>query len=213
MTADDKKKAIVIAVFAVLAVGVLWFNLKDVFFPTAPAPVASVPAVSSGSGGVAGATVARPNAASGTGSAGPSSAGHGDSGSLQLDPTLKMGPMLVTEALVYSGSGRNIFSASSVPIGLPQPKFNARPAAVPVMPQMPVGPPPPPPIELKFFGTATSGNGTRQVLLLHGEDVFLASAGDVVQRRYKIISVAPSSIEVEDMVNNNRQTLPLLKNP
>jgi hypothetical protein len=81
------------------------------------------------------------------------------------------------------------------------------------MPQMPLGPPPPPPIELKFFGTATSGNGTKQVFLLHGEDVFLASAGDVVQRRYKVISVAASSIVVEDMANNNRQTLPLLKNP
>jgi hypothetical protein len=204
MTADDKKKAIAIAAFAVLAGGVLWYNLKDVFF--APAPVASAPAVSSGSGGVAGATAGRPNTAAGSGSAGSGS-------SLQLDPTLKMGPMLVTEALVYSGNGRNIFSASSVPIALPQPKFNARPAPAPVMPQMPLGPPPPPPIELKFFGTATSGNGTKQVFLLHGEDVFLASAGDVVQRRYKVISVAASSIVVEDMANNNRQTLPLLKNP
>ena len=133
---------------------------------------------------------------------------------VQLDPTLKMGPMLVTESLVYSGGGRNIFSSSSVPMGMPVAMAPARPKPVAVMPQylQPTGPPPPPPIDLKFFGTATSGNGARQAFLLHGEDVFLASAGDIVQRRYKIISVAASSIVVEDMTNNNRQTLPLLTN-
>jgi hypothetical protein len=46
--------------------------------------------------------------------------------------------------------------------------------------------------------------------LLHGEDVFLASDGEIVQRRYKVISVLANSIIVEDMANNNRQTLPLV---
>jgi hypothetical protein len=40
--------------------------------------------------------------------------------------------------------------------------------------------------------------------------VFLASDGDVVQRRYKVITVSANSIVVEDLANNNRQTLPLL---
>ena len=53
-------------------------------------------------------------------------------------------------------------------------------------------------------------NGTRQAFLLHGDDVFLASDGDIVQRRYKVISFSANSIVVEDMANNNRQTLPLL---
>ena len=76
----------------------------------------------------------------------------------------------------------------------------------------PAGPPPPPPIDLKFFGTATSRGGVRQAMLLHGEDVFLASAGDIVQRRYRVVSVAANSVVMEDMTNNNRQTLPLLTN-
>jgi len=42
--------------------------------------------------------------------------------------------------------------------------------------------------------------------------VFLASAGDIVQRRYKIINIAANSITVEDMPNTNQQTLPLLAN-
>jgi hypothetical protein len=40
--------------------------------------------------------------------------------------------------------------------------------------------------------------------------VFLASDGDIVQRRYKVVSILANSIVVEDMTNNNRQTLPLL---
>ena len=38
--------------------------------------------------------------------------------------------MLVTEALVYSGGGRNIFSATSVPVEIPKAIAPARPKAV-----------------------------------------------------------------------------------
>ena len=121
--------------------------------------------------------------------------------------------MLVTEALVYSGSGRNIFSQTSVQVEIPKAIASARPTPTPAPVYVPQGPPPPPPIDLKFFGTATSKNGgARQAFLLHGEDVFVASAGDVVQRRYRIVTVNANSIVVEDLTNNNRQTLPLLAN-
>jgi hypothetical protein len=131
--------------------------------------------------------------------------------SAQLDPTLRMRPMLVTEALVYSGSGRNIFSMTSAPIDIPKPIAAVRPKG-PVVPVYtpPPGPPPPPPIDLKFFGTATSADGTRRAFLLKGDDVFLASDGDIVQRRYKIVTISANSVLVEDMANNNRQTLPLI---
>jgi len=33
----------------------------------------------------------------------------------------------------------------------------------------------------------------------------------VVQRRYKVGNITANSIEVEDLPNNNKQTLPLLK--
>jgi hypothetical protein len=120
--------------------------------------------------------------------------------------------MLVTESLVYSGNGRNIFSASSAPVEIPKVIAPVRPKGPvgPVVPEGPPPPPPPPPIDLKFFGTATGANGARKAFLLHGDDVFLASDGDIVQRKYKVISISANSILVEDMANNNRQTLPLL---
>src|SRR5216683_1392735 len=110
-----------------------------------------------------------------------------------------------------SGRLRNIFSAASAPIAIPQPIASVRPKG-PLVPvdTPPPGPPPPPPIDLKFFGTATSADGHRQAFLLKGEDVFLASDGDIVQRRYKIVTISPNSVLVEDLANSNQQTLPLI---
>lgn len=142
----------------------------------------------------------------------PGGAGAKPSPTQQLDPTLHMGAMLVTESLAYSGTGRNIFSGTSTaPLpAIPKPIKSARPAPA-TAPQIftatvPIGPPP---IDLKFFGIETRGGGQRQAFLLRGDDVFLASAGEIVQRRYKVLSIAPNSIVVEDLQNNNRQTLPL----
>ena len=130
---------------------------------------------------------------------------------LDLDPTLRMGPMRVTESLVYSGNGRNIFSANSAPeVVIQKPIAPARPVAPQPVVVAQTGPPLPPPIDLKFFGTATTGNGKRQAFLLHGDDVFLASEGDIVQRRYRIVSMTANTIVVRDLANNNQQTLPLI---
>ena len=131
------------------------------------------------------------------------------SGSLaSLDPTLHPEWMEVTESLEYSGKGRNIFSMASAPVEIEQAKAPVRPE--PVVPQ---GPPPPPPIDLKFFGyEAQAGNSNRKAFLLHGDDVFIASVGDVVDHRYKIVGIAPLSIQVEDLPYNNTQTLQLVQN-
>ncbi|HEY6376038.1 MAG TPA: hypothetical protein VIX90_11010 [Edaphobacter sp.] len=192
----DKRKLAVLGVVGVMAVGAGIYLYSQLSEPT-PVPAAAPVVVSTP------APVVKSVAGSAAKNVGTTSA--------QLDPTLKMGPMLVTEALVYSGGGRNIFSASSVPVEIPKAIAPARPKAMlPPPPMVPQGPPPPPPIDLKFFGVSTTDNGHRQAFLLHGEDVFLASDGDIVQRRYKVLTVSANSVLVEDMTNNNRQTLPLI---
>jgi len=199
LTADQQKKGAAIGGFVLLAVGILYYELRDDSPPppVAPAvvtaPVKTAPVTK-------GAAVPSGNVAKSLGTT-----------SAQLNPTLRMEAMLVTESLVYSGSGRNIFSASSVPVDIPKPIVPVRTKpGPPLPPPPPPGPPPPPPIDLKFFGTATGADGKRAAFLLHGDDVFLAADGDIVQRKYKVISISANSILVEDMANNNRQTLPLL---
>jgi hypothetical protein len=88
------------------------------------------------------------------------------------------------------------------------------PPPIPCPPNCPPPPPkpPPPPIELKYFGIQTSASGAKQAFLLHDDTVYTASAGDIVLRRYRVISIDAKSIQVEDMQNNNKQTLPLLTN-
>jgi len=135
--------------------------------------------------------------------------------SASLDPTLDETAMLRTESLVYSGTGRNIFSATYTPpvAVIAKPKFPVRPTGPPPPPPPPpppiTCPPTCPPINLKFFGTAKRGNGKMEAFLLQGEDVYLASEGDIVARKYKIKSISANSIQVEDLQNTNTQTLPL----
>jgi hypothetical protein len=192
LTADQQKKGGLIAAFLLVAGTVLYFELRDT---SPPPPVVSVaPQVKSVPSTKAAVIPVPPGNVAGE------AAKNLGTTSAELDPTLRMEAMLVTESLTYSGSGRNIFSANSAPVDIPKPVASARPKPGP----------PPPPIDLKFFGTATAPDGTRRAFLLHGEDVFLASGGDIVQRRYKVISIGANSIVVEDMGNNNRQTLPLL---
>lgn len=202
--AEDKKKLVVAIGAGVLAIGAAVYLYSELATPGAAPSVATAPMVV--------------NAPSTTGSSQTGGTGNRTAKNVgtaaALDPTLKMGPMLVTESLVYSGSGRNIFSANSVQAAIPKPIASVRPKAIAAqyVPPAPTGPSGPPPIDLKFFGTATSANGNRQAFLLRGEDVFIASPGDIVQRRYRVIAVRANSIEVEDMANSNTQTLPLLVN-
>ncbi|HEY4355217.1 MAG TPA: hypothetical protein VGN16_05690 [Acidobacteriaceae bacterium] len=135
--------------------------------------------------------------------------------SASLDPTLDQTAMLRTESLLYSGAGRNIFSATyTLPTpAIPVQKISPRPQG-PVAPVYTPPPPPPtcppscPPIPLKFFGTATHANGQRQAFLLQGEDVYLASTGDIVARKFKIGAITQNSVQVTDLQNNNTQSLP-----
>jgi len=193
---EDKKKLGILAVVGVLALGAAFYMYSELSSPDIPSPAAATAVT----------VPARTPAKSGVAKNVGTSTTH-------LDPTLHMAAMLVTESLVYSGSGRNIFSASSAPVVIPTAIAAARPKR-PVAPVLtgPVGPPPLPPIDLKFFGTATSADGVRRAFLLHGEDVFLASPGDVVQRRYQVGKISANSIVIKDMTDNNTQTLPLIVN-
>jgi hypothetical protein len=200
--AEDRKKIAAVIGFVLIASALIYFEYFYSSAPAAPAPVAA----------------AGNNPASAAPGAAAKQVG---TTSAALDPTLHMEAMLLTESLEYSGSGRNIFSANSVPapVVIQKPLASARitappPAVVPCPPNCPPPPPPPPPppIDLKFFGLVASSNGTRQAFLLHDDSVFLASVGDVVLRRYRVVSIEAKSIRVEDMQFKNTQTLPLLTN-
>ena len=211
---EERKRWIVIGVFSVLLLFVV-YRVYDSFFggtTSAPPPPVIVEAPGTPGGG-RGVTAPPGNLAAG------SAAQKLGTTSGQLDPTLHEEAMLVTEALVYSGSGRNIFAAAGQQAPPPvqiavKPVAGARlqPAVYVPPPPPPTCPPTCPPINLKFFGTSTSSAGVRKAFLLQGDNVFLASPGDVVDRKYRVVSISANSIVVEDMPNTNSQTLPLVLN-
>jgi hypothetical protein len=123
-----------------------------------------------------------------------------------LDPTLHPELMKQAESLAYTGNGRNIFSQFSAPAAIPKPVASVRQEPLPTGPPPP---PPPPPINLGFYGYATEKSGGKQVFLLHGDDIFIASEGDVVDRRYRVVKIGAFSVQVEDIPYHNTQSLPL----
>ncbi len=186
---------------------------RDSSPPAAPPPTPVIVTVPASSTAVSAATASAANAAP----IGPAAKLVGTTAAA-LDPTLHPEAMLVTESVAYSGSGRNIFSAvSAPPVVIPKPITPARPIITPPTP-LPCPPncpppPPPPPIDLKFCGYFESPTtGAKRAILLHGEDQFLASIGDVVMRRYRILNISSQAVQVEDIPNSNKQNLPLLMN-
>ena len=119
MTPDQQKKGAVIAFFLLATGAYAYYQLRD---DSPPSPrlvpgysTTSTPTVKTNSAPRVNA-VPSGNVAKNLGTT-----------SAQLDPTLRMDAMLVTESLVYSGSGRNIFSTTSVPVDIPKPIAPVRP--------------------------------------------------------------------------------------
>ena len=193
---ENKKKVIAAAVLGVVVLGLVIWDVNRLFFgsPSAPPPQ---PASAS--------AAAPPSSGSGTAARIPVSLS-------KLDPTLHPEIMAQAESIRYTGSGRNIFSMNSAPPA----KIEA--VKGPVRPNQqqiatatgPAGPPPPPPIDLQFFGYEAYGN-VRKAFLLHGNNIYIASEGDVVDHRYKIVKILPFSIQVTDVLYNNTQSLPLTR--
>ncbi len=76
----------------------------------------------------------------------------------------------------------------------PPPPMMAQPAVPAVNPDEP---PPPPPITLKFIGLVNAGPGIGRIAILaSGQDVFYGREGDIVDGRYKIVSIGAESIVV-----------------
>ena len=129
-----------------------------------------------------------------------------------LDPTLHLAQLASIEEIKYDGSGRNIFVAQTADVVIP----------TPVAPGTKGGPndtarifvPPtiaaPPPIPLKFFGFASHPGEPKRIFLSKGDDVFIAGEGEIVDRRYKVVRISPTSVEIQDVVSSGPpQNIPL----
>jgi hypothetical protein len=130
-----------------------------------------------------------------------------------LDPTLRLDLLASTEQTVYEGRGRNIFVSQAEdvvipPVGSSPVTDGKKPEAIYTPPQVPAAPP----IPLKFYGFASRPGEPKKIFLksMTGEDVFVAGEGEIVDRRYKVIHITPTSVSIQDMVYSGPpQNIPL----
>lgn len=192
---EDKKKRLIAMVAVSLALTFVAHLVWQMAGGSSSAPPPPPPAVTQ--------TRTTPTTTSGT------AAQHLESAST-LDPTLHPERMAFAENTRYTGTSRNIFSKDSLP---PAPAVVQieKPVASVRTGQMAISnaPPPPPPIDLKFYGFATEKDGRKLVFLMHGEDIFVAGQGDIVEGRYKVLQIGNTTVEVDDLSYNNTQSLSL----
>ena len=145
-----------------------------------------------------------------------------------IDPTLQLSLLArVKNVKLDGGSVRSLFDFSAPPV----PKAPDPPKIIPgkkgseiaksqppilTEPPKPVDPPKPtaPPIPLKFYGfVANPRLGTKRAFFLEGEEIHVASEGETVKKRYKVVRIGVSSVVMEDTEFKSQQTLPLEEQP
>jgi hypothetical protein len=193
--AENRTKLIAAVALMAIAVIVLLFNSGG-SGPKAAAPTPPIPTLS-------------PTATSRAAGTGRTGKGHGKKASTaarSLDPSLRYDLLKASEDTKYEGTGRNVFMTQAE---IPQPVASVKTDEEKAAENRPPQPPPPRPINLKFFGFASRPGEAKKIFLSEGEDVFIAAEGDVVNRHYKVLRISPTSVEIEDVLNNNRQSIPL----
>lgn len=126
------------------------------------------------------------------------------------NPSLRLDLLAEISKLDYAGMQRNIFNATPLP-----PPEDKRPTPPPVVEQGPPQPTQPVPDApmvppFKFYGyVVDSRSGHRRGFFTNGDDIWVVSVGETVQRRFKVLSLNNTRAEVEETASGKRATLQL----
>lgn len=144
----------------------------------------------------------------------------------KVDPTLRLDLLERLQAISPGAGSRSLFessqaaAASAAATAIKEPPkiaIKREPFGPPLPPPPAPKPaePPPPPITLKFYGFISpkiSGSGARRAFFLDGDDIIVATEGQLIKNRYRIVRIGVNSAVVEDtQYKNNQQTLQLVE--
>jgi len=120
------------------------------------------------------------------------------------NPALHLDRIERLRKLEYKPTGRDIFS--SQPPVEPK-KAEPAPTLPPAGPQLPPEPPPLA-VPIKYYGfTDDARTKKRSGFYTNGEEVYIASEGELLQGKYRIISITPAATEVEEVSSGRHAKL------
>jgi len=194
---ENRKKTIWAAVLAAIAVIAVAYEILPYLWGPAPTPGSSAQAAAPTPTRP---TTARPGA----------KAAKKLRPTENLDPTLQLQLLASSEQMKYEGSGRNIFVSEAEEVKIEAPKGTGATDHPQPVQWKPPDQPQAPAIPLKFFGFASGPGEPKKVFLSKESDVFIAGEGEIVDRRYKVVRISPTSVEIEDLLFSGQpQTIQL----
>ncbi|MBV8572308.1 MAG: hypothetical protein JO319_16940 [Acidobacteriaceae bacterium] len=209
-----------ILVFALVAVagGLFWYNSRSDDSPgagsaaratTQSAPVAGMPAAAK-------TRPTRPRHTSSETDRGTLRVRPIDAASGDVDPTLRLGLLSRLQSVALPEHERNVFEAGqepaeaqALPVKAPKIVPDPLPPSTP-----PITNPGPPPlnIPLKYYGFAKSASNKdpNSGFFLDGDNVLVASEGEVLQKRYLVVELTARAAKLEDTQLKRGQMLPVV---
>ncbi len=137
-----------------------------------------------------------------------------DATSGDVDPTLRLDLLTRLQTVALPSTERNLFEAGAEAPTL----AGAGPIKGPIMPPKPLAPPSiavvapgPPPVNIPFkyygFAKAASSGVANRGFFLDGDNVLVASEGELLQKRYLVVELSANMAKLEDTQLKQGQTL------
>jgi hypothetical protein len=135
-----------------------------------------------------------------------------------VDPTLRLALLDRLQSLDDVPVGRSLFELgpSAAQIAASQAPIHGPIIAPKPMPTAPVTPvatgPPPLNIPLKFYGYVkpTDRRETPRGFFMDGDNVLVATEGEVVKQKYRVLELSAKNARLEDIQLNQQETLPVV---
>ncbi|HVB99635.1 MAG TPA: hypothetical protein VNJ12_09950 [Candidatus Dormibacteraeota bacterium] len=130
------------------------------------------------------------------------------------NPALHLDQLARIRQLAYTGSHRNIFSATPPPPPVAPHAATKRDAA----PAVRAGPPGPLPLQvpLTFYGMAIDPKtGNKLAFFTNGDNVYIASPGETLLGHFRLLTIDKDTVRIEDTTTSQSAVIPMtpLKNP
>lgn len=133
-----------------------------------------------------------------------------------VDPTLRLDLLERLQSVDEVPVGRSLFDIGPSPAQTAAMAAQMHgPTIVPKQPAMPVTPiatgPAPLNIPLKFYGYVTPGDKreTSRGFFMDGDNVLVATEGEVLKQAYRVLELSAKSARLEDVQSKRQQTLPV----